>query len=267
MTRIAREHDVAQNDDSFRARFDHRRESRFVLIRALRLERLQLNAGRPRCRHYAHVFSVLRSRWVGHHGKARHAWHRVAKELHPLRGEVARKRGHAGDVSARVREARDEPALDRIVGAERHDDRNRRCRIVRGTNRYRRSGNNDVDVEAYELGGQRRQPIRLAVGQSLFECDIAANDIAARTKLRQQNARERHIPESSETEKAYTVQLGLRECGAPRGDKAANERADEFPPIDHRITPLHIESPYASTDGDIGSRKGHFVRIREYAPL
>ena len=50
------------------------------------------------------------------------------EQLQPLRHCLLREVSHAGDVAARMREAGDEPAADRI-GDVHHDDRDCRSRL------------------------------------------------------------------------------------------------------------------------------------------
>ena len=89
----------------------------------------------------------------------------------------ARVNGHAGDVSARPRQARDGPGSDRVRHAD-HDDGNRRRRALCGGDAWIVDGDDRVHVQAHQFGGKIRQSLQPAVCLQALEVDVAALDVA-----------------------------------------------------------------------------------------
>jgi hypothetical protein len=81
------------------------------------------------------------------------------------------------DVAARPGQLRDEPGAHWIA-AERHDDRDRPRRLLGGSHRLGRRGDDHVDVEAHELGGETGESVGVAVRVSGLEDDVLALEVA-----------------------------------------------------------------------------------------
>src|SRR5262249_22293540 len=81
--------------------------------------------------------------------------------------------GHPGDVSARMRKARDEPEPDWIGETHSHDwDRPSGALGRQGCRRRYRC--DDVDLEPDQLGCESREPVELALRRSKLDDDIPA---------------------------------------------------------------------------------------------
>src|SRR5262245_33227642 len=79
------------------------------------------------------------------------------------------------DIPARARQARDEAEL--IGKADtRHDDGDGRRGILGGQRRGRWSGDEDVDLEPYQLGGEVGQPFEFPLGEASVDDDVLALD-------------------------------------------------------------------------------------------
>src|SRR5262249_9619464 len=75
------------------------------------------------------------------------------------------------DVAVRPSEARHELELHGI-GREHHHDRNGRRGLLRGRYRGIVSGDDDVDLEPYELSGELRKSLSLSAGLAPFHDDV-----------------------------------------------------------------------------------------------
>ena len=98
-------------------------------------------------------------------------------ELQPLRAEVRRNNGVAGDVAARMRKALHQSGPHRIADQD-HDDRDGRCGGLGGAARRRAIGHDHVDRQTRQIGRRCRKPPGIAVGAAIFESDGLSFDIA-----------------------------------------------------------------------------------------
>jgi hypothetical protein len=92
---------------------------------------------------------------------------------HHLRGDA----GQPGDVAAGAGKAGDE-ALGNRVACYGEDDWDRVGRLLGCARVGRRRGDDDVHLQADELGGERRQPFRSALCKPVLDCDVLAFHIA-----------------------------------------------------------------------------------------
>jgi hypothetical protein len=93
-----------------------------------------------------------------------------------LRPELGKQDAPAGDIAARPGQIGDQPQLDRILCGDEHD-RNRSRGRFGGKRRRSRDGDNHRHLTAYQLGGQRRQPIVFAFGKAVFDRNVATLDV------------------------------------------------------------------------------------------
>jgi hypothetical protein len=102
---------------------------------------------------------------------AREPGHRLLEELQPVSSEVRPDQCHSGHIAARVGDPVHDAATHR-VGADRHDDRNGRRRLL-GRQRGRRGvGHDQIDLLAYHLGSQVVEPS--AVGRTLLDTYVVS---------------------------------------------------------------------------------------------
>src|SRR6516164_3192514 len=99
------------------------------------------------------------------------------QQLKPLWRQLGAQNRCACDIAARPAEARYDAELDRI-NAEEEDDRNCRGRRLGSECRRRRSGHDDSQLTANQIGRQSRQPVVLALCPTVFDGDILALDMA-----------------------------------------------------------------------------------------
>jgi hypothetical protein len=98
------------------------------------------------------------------------------EQLQPLGGELPGDEGHAGQVSARSAQARDEPDVDRI-GTGHENDRNRLRRGLGGERPIDGAGRNDDGYATlHQIGRQPRQPIILILREAILDTEVAALD-------------------------------------------------------------------------------------------
>ena len=83
---------------------------------------------------------------------------------------------HPRNISARMGEAHDEALLDQFSRSNR-DDRNRRRRAMRRVGRLA-AGDDHIDVQGDELGGGRRQPVEVPVGEAPLDQNGLPLDIS-----------------------------------------------------------------------------------------
>jgi len=117
---------------------------------------------------------------IGYIGESGHATGRrqqVANQLHALAREFGGHAGDPGDISARPRKARDESRADRISGLS-HDDGDVARRLSGRHSGRREPGDDYIDVEADQLGGQFGQPARVTLRRSKLEANVLPFDIA-----------------------------------------------------------------------------------------
>ena len=107
--------------------------------------------------------------------------------LQPFRPELDVQGGGAGEVAARPAETCDQSDLHR-VGRHCKDDRDGRGGGLGGERRRDIGAADDVDLAADEVGRQDRQPVVLAAGPAIFDCDVATLDEACFAQALQERA-------------------------------------------------------------------------------
>ncbi len=102
--------------------------------------------------------------------------HKLVHQLEPLLPGIDVERDHAGEITARPIEARDESGFNRVDAAVK-DDGNRPGRSLRrhrcGISSDRRDHGH---VTANEIGGQLWQPLVLVFRPAIFDGDVTALD-------------------------------------------------------------------------------------------
>ena len=116
-------------------------------------------------------------RCIHEHGDALCGGHYLPDEFEVLGRKLRGCTGHSRDVAAGPGEAGDETRCHRI-GCRRHDDRNRLRGLFGGHGGRRLKGDDDIDVQAHQLGGQLGQPIVLSFGPARLHAQVRAFDIA-----------------------------------------------------------------------------------------
>jgi hypothetical protein len=84
---------------------------------------------------------------------------------------------HAGDIAARLGEARDEPRLDRIAHQCHHDRDLMRC-LSSGEGCRREPGHNQVHFEPHQFLSQSRKPACIPCVRSKFVSNVSSFDVA-----------------------------------------------------------------------------------------
>jgi len=72
------------------------------------------------------------------------------RSFEPLAAELGIHHRHAGQIAAGVRQGRGE-AIGHGIGNDRHDDRDRRCRVLDRLDRLRAGGDDDVRIGRDQL--------------------------------------------------------------------------------------------------------------------
>ena len=112
------------------------------------------------------------------------------KQRQPFRRAIDVEPADAGHVAARPVETGNEASLDGVFAAV-EDDRDRGGCRNSGVRRHDAAGGgDDIDLAAHQLGGKRRQLIRLAARPSVFDGDVFPLDI---TRLAQAFAKGRCV--------------------------------------------------------------------------
>ena len=119
-------------------------------------------------------------RWVPEDGDAGELGNRFLEQLQLLANQLRRDPPGSCDISTRPREARDEPVLDRI-GDRRDDDRNGLRRISGGFDRAG-YGDDDVDFQLDQLGGEIGQHLAIPRRRAVLDNDVLSHDVAKLAK-------------------------------------------------------------------------------------
>ena len=93
----------------------------------------------------------VRRHRVHEDGNALHARYRALEGLQPLGAQRAAQRGHPGEVAARMGEAADDPAADRVAGGHHHDGHGA-GRPLGGQGSGIGAGQDDVDALLHQGG-------------------------------------------------------------------------------------------------------------------
>jgi hypothetical protein len=97
-------------------------------------------------------------------------------QLQAFRHHLQVQHAGAGEIAARPVEAAHQAKVDRVESGCEHDRNSRGGRL--GREGGRAIGGDDVDLAAHQLRRQRRQPIVVVLGPTVFDRDITTLDIA-----------------------------------------------------------------------------------------
>jgi hypothetical protein len=151
---------------------------------------------------------------------------------------------HPGDVAARLPDAGDKAAFDRVVTAREHD-RDRAGRLHGDERRIVAASCGDHGhLTPDEFGRERRQPIPLSLRPAEFDRDVLTLDVAGlvQASAKGGNRRSERLRRLSIEEPDHRHHWLLRACRERPRRKAA-ERDDEFPPPD---VDCHATLPWGS---------------------
>ena len=116
---------------------------------------------------------------IPQNGDARHPRRGVFEQLDGLSGQHVVDESEAGDVSSRPREARNEPAFDRII-AHDHDNRDSRGRFLDDRGEVAAERKDHVRVEAHQFIGQLGNPLVGSRRVAVLDDDGFSIDVAER---------------------------------------------------------------------------------------
>jgi hypothetical protein len=143
-------------------------------------------------------------RGIDEHGHTRGSGYQLAQELQPLRRQLNREKIDPSQVAARPSEAGDKTEFDRVVANDEYDGNRRSCRLGRQHDGATSGRDDHGDAPVHQIGGQCRQPIVLAVRETVFDRQVLALDIAGFLQP---------LPEGN-----HTVIFGLSRLGAQPPD-------------------------------------------------
>jgi len=158
---------------------------------------------------------------------AREVRNQLLEKLDAFRRELGAEGSHSRDVASGPREARHEAVR---IAHRRHDDGNRSRRVLGGGGRRRATGNDHIDLETHERGGELRESLRVTIGGPVFEKEVLALDVAQLAQASAQGVevgrvlRLRYRLENADTVDPCSP---LSVCGEGRRENAGGERANE----------------------------------------
>jgi hypothetical protein len=106
---------------------------------------------------------------------------KFAQQLQPFCPECVDEKRHPGDVATWTVEAGNEAQLYR-VGTNREYDRRGRAGIFHRDCSWRRERNDHRRAIGHQLGGQCGQSVEAAIRRTVFDCEVAALDVAGALK-------------------------------------------------------------------------------------
>ena len=159
---------------------------------------------------------------------------RVLQQGEALARDVGRDvDSQSRDVAPGPSEACHEARSDR-VRRQRHDDRDGRRRPLGEGDRLVAPRHDRIDVQPDELRHQRRQPLDLAVGESVLEPEILPLDVAQPPEPvleRPQDPARSGLGFPTSRGRPDTPSHRLRLGGERRGEEAEEPRRDECAPV------------------------------------
>ena len=159
-------------------------------------------------------------------------------ELEPLHCEVDLQNRISSQVPARAGKAGHEPASHRVSG-RRHDNRNGHRRLLRRTGPRRTVRHDHIDLKAYQLGRESRQPIIMLLGPPILDDEVPALFVAEFPQSLAHGGNlarpARRVDASQETD-AVNLSGLLRTNGERRGENTESNTTDESTAVHHWIT-------------------------------
>ena len=123
------------------------------------------------------AFGWIRRVWIPQDCDPGESGNSFLEQLQPLCGELARHHREPGDVSARMREVRDQAGSDRIAD-DGHDDWDGGRGALDRLGRNRSRDDDYLDFALKQVRGQLWYPIEIAVGGSPLDHHIASLGVA-----------------------------------------------------------------------------------------
>src|SRR5262245_46705728 len=162
--------------------------------------------------------------------------HDLPEQLEAFAGEIGGAGSQSGDVAARVRQARDEPELDRFDDAH-ENDRYRDGRSLDCHSGWRGRRHDDIDSQAHQLFGKPRKLIDAAVGGAELDDHILARNISLLSQALLK-AGDIALGRMARTEEPDPVDLPcrLRLATEWRSNNAPTDHSDEPSPVHYWIT-------------------------------
>ncbi len=237
--RLARRHD----DDGLGAPFDCRLEGAVDVGRTAHLQRLDLDAERPRglLSFPQLVICVIR---IQENADPNDRGGRLFQELDPLSGEIRGEEGDPCHVSAGPREAGDEPSLDRI-GAVHHHDGDRLRRPLGERRDVAAESKDDVGLLVHQFDGEIAKPPRISPSLAKLDDEIPAFDVAQLLQPLAEGGKVRVAAAQEQNTQPGDLTSWLRLGGRRRNKEADSESKNEPDP------------PHAHLCGDGGSLADH----------
>ena len=134
-----------------------------------------------------------RHAWVHEHPHDGRLWDQLAKQpelLRPLRTQQA---GHAGNVATGSVETGDEAQPHGVFSQVDHEGNFRGCRLGRQRRRLSAGRDNDSNLPAYQLLGQRLHAAVLAASPAVFDGDVLPFDVARFAQAPTDCGQHRHV--------------------------------------------------------------------------
>ena len=154
------------------------REGCIELLGRLHADELELDRQRGRGRlEVLDRLRMVRRIWIPDHCHPGQSWDRFLEQLHPLGAELDRHHREPRDVSARMREVRDQAGSNRISD-ERHDDGDGRRGALDRSGRGRTIHDDQIGFALDQVGGQRGDASVIPGGRSPFDHHVASLDVA-----------------------------------------------------------------------------------------
>ena len=174
------------------------------------------------------------------HGDAGYVREHILEQLQALGGQLWGEKGEPSQVPSRLRQAGDEPILDRIPHDRSNDGDGHSC--LSGGNGSRCIARDDeVDVKANQLHRQIREMLDLALREPILDRDVLILNIAELTQALPEGVDRRERvgglrPSSQEEANLRDFRRLLRAC-RERPSRRAAEQRDELAPF--HSTGLH----------------------------
>jgi hypothetical protein len=208
---------------------------------------------------------LIRVGRIPQHGEPGKIWNHFPDQLEPLSLQFGRDRGQPGGVSARPRDARDEPRADGIADGH-HDERERRRDFCDRERSGCPRGHDHIDVRRDQLGNEGGKSLVFSFRPTILDRDISPFQIPEFTQAFAECPDEIGLQaRSGVPEKTYPRNLAdfLRGRGRRFGESRDSQQRKELPPF-HWITssaqpnfPAGKRGPAPRRHrGSIGTREG-----------
>src|ERR1700730_1343829 len=235
------EHDGSQDSQSARARPGHFREGPVEIGGTSRLNALNLPPQHPP-RDFCslqHVFfrAFAVGTWLPEDSDPIDSRDTQLELFQTLADELREDEGQPRDIAARPRKAGDEAAPNRIGSSSEDNGEGAGCLLGSPGSLCASSGHDDINLEGNQFGRKSGKALRLPLGISVFDHDVAALDVTEVTQSLEEGLVSMGASGPVERQIAYASDLGglLRLGGERRGEQAASQTSEECPAIHYWI--------------------------------